>query len=68
MTDKERLDFLLCSETIAKVDRGELTPLDLDRVLMNMKKKMRDLEFTHMLDQTEIINYRRQIEMLMEDK
>ena len=65
MTDKERLDFLLCSETIAKVDKGELTPLDLDRVIINMKKKIRELEYTHTLDQSEIVNYRRQIEYLM---
>lgn len=65
MTDKERLDFLLCSETIAKVDKGELTPLDLDRVIINMKKKIRELEYTHTLDQSEIVNYRRQIEYFM---
>lgn len=54
MTDKERLDFLLCSEAIAKVDAGELRPLDLDRVIKNMKKRIRELEYTHQLDQSEI--------------
>ena len=66
MTDKERLDFLLCSEAIAKVDAGELRPLDLDRVLKNMKKRIRELEHIHVLDQAEIMNYRRQIELLIE--
>lgn len=66
MTDRERLGYLLCSEAIEKVDAGELRPSDLDRVLKNMKKRIRELEHIHVLDQAEIMNYRRQIELLIE--
>lgn len=66
MNEEDRLSYLLCSECIAKVDRGELSPLDLDNAFKNMKKRIRELEHVHALDQTEIVNYRRQIQLLVE--
>ena len=66
MNTEDRLSYLLCSECIAKVDRGELSPLDLDKAFKNMKKLIRELEHVHQLDKAEIVNYRRQIELLME--
>jgi len=61
-----RLEYLLCSDCIAKVDRGELSPLELDEQFEKMKKRIAELEHLHQLDLSEIFNYRRQIELLTE--
>ena len=68
MTDKERLDYLLLSDTIRKVDAGELTPKDLDTRIGLLKKEIKELQHLRMLDMAEIIEQRRQIGLLMEGK
>ena len=66
MTDNERLDYLLQSETIRKVDAGELTPKDLDTRIALLKKEIKELQHLRMMDMAEIVTRRRQIGMLME--
>lgn len=62
-----RLAVLLCSNTIMAVDRGELSPLDLDKKIKYLEARNRELEYLHILDMSEIVNLRRQIELLTGD-
>jgi len=65
--DKDvRLAVLLCSEEIRKVDRGEKSPHDLDEEFKKMRSRIRELEHIRLLNQSEIVNLRRQIELLVE--
>ena len=64
MTDNEMLEFLKQSETIQLVISGKYTPKDLDSALRNMKKRIRELEHIRQLDMAQIVEQRRQIEML----
>ena len=66
MTEDERLDYLLQSETIRKVDAGELTPKDLDTRIGLLKQEIKELQNLRMMDMAEIVTMRRQVEVLME--
>lgn len=61
---EDRLNFLLVSEWIQKVDRGEMTPKDLYNKIAGLQKEIRELKHTRILDTAEIKNLRRQIELL----
>lgn len=72
MTDKERLDYLLRSETIRLVDEGKFTPEDLDNTLQNLRhtvakqeKDYKELQYRHFLDLSEKVHLRRTVEFLM---
>lgn len=67
-TNEITLDYLKESETIRLVIEGKYTPKELDMIIRNMKKHMRELEHTHQLDIAEVVNLRRRIELLMEMK
>lgn len=60
------LEKLRQSEVIRMVLEGKHRPEDLDSAYRNMKKRIRELEFTHQLDMSQIVALRRQIEILME--
>lgn len=68
MTDKELLDYLKQSEVIRLVVDGKYKPWELDSAYRNMKKRMREMEHTRILDRAQIVAYRRQIELLMEGR
>lgn len=63
-----RLEYLLLSEWIQKVDKGEITPKDFDRKIAGLQKEIRELKHLHMLDMAQIVEQRRQIDFLMEGK
>lgn len=62
---EERLNFLLLSEWIQKVDRGELTPKDLDNKIAGFQKEIRELKHIRMMDMATIVELRRQVELLV---
>lgn len=72
MTDKERLDYLLRSETIRLVDERKFTPEDLDNTLQNLRhtvarqaKDNEALQYQHFLELSEKVRLRRLVEFLM---
>lgn len=62
---EERLEFLLLSEWIRKVDRGEMTPKDLDNKIAGFQKEIRELKHIRMMDMATIVELRRQVELLV---
>lgn len=63
-----RLEYLLLSEWIQKVDKGEITPKDLDSKIASLQKEIRELKHIRQLDMAQIVEQRRQIDFLMEGK
>ena len=63
---REKLEYLKQSEVVRLVLDGKYTPQELDSAYRNMKKRIREQEYTHQLDQSTIVAYRRQMELLME--
>lgn len=61
----EKLEYLLISEEIQRVYKGEITPKDFDNRIANMEKEIRELKHMHMLDMAQIVEQRRQIDFLM---
>lgn len=64
----EDLAYLLESETIRLVHTGDFTPQELDSAMRNLRKRVAELEHTHILDMEQIASQRRQIDLLMEIK
>lgn len=72
MTDKERLEILLRSETIRLIDEGRFAPEELDSTLQNLRrtvarqeKDFKELQYQHFLELSEKVRLRRQVEFLM---
>lgn len=72
MTDKERLDYLLRSETIRLVDSGKFTPEEVDSTIQNLRhtvarqaKDNENLQYQHFLELSEKVRLRRYVEFLM---
>ena len=65
---REDLKYLLQSETIQLVYRGDFLPKDLDNTLKNLRKRVAELEHRHIMDMEQIADQRRQIDLLMEIK
>lgn len=63
---REKLEYLKQSEVVRMVLDGKYTPQELDSAYRNMKKRIREQEYTHQLDLSTIVAYRRQMELLME--
>lgn len=63
---REKLEYLKQSEVVRLVLDGKYTPQELDSAYRNMKKRIREQEYTHQLDLSTIVAYRRQMELLME--
>lgn len=63
---REKLEYLKQSEVVRMVLDGKYTPQELDSAYRNMKKRIRGQEYTHQLDLSTIVAYRRQMELLME--
>ena len=64
----DKLEYLKQSEVVRLVLEGKHKPQELDSAFRNMKKRIRELEYTHQLDLSQIVAMRRQIELLMEGK
>ena len=65
---REDLKYLLQSETIRLVYQGDFLPKDLDSTLKNLRKRVAELEHSHIMDMEQIAAQRRQIDLLMEIK
>lgn len=63
---REKLEYLKQSEVVRMVLDGKYTPQELDSAYRNMKKRIREQEYTHQLDLSTIVAYRRQMELMME--
>lgn len=63
---RKKLEYLKQSEVVRLVLDGKYTPQELDSAYRNMKKRIREQEYTHQLDLSTIVAYRRQMELLME--
>lgn len=61
----EELARLLRSKTIREVFARQLAPQTLDKHINRLKKDNKELKNMHMLDQSEIVRLRRQIEFLI---
>ena len=64
----DKLEYLKQSEVVRLVLEGKHKPQELDSAFRNMKKRIRELEYTHQLDLSQIVSLRRQIELLMEGR
>lgn len=51
-----------------RVASGEMTQKDLDTMIQRQQKEIEELKHMRQLDMAEIINLRRQVERLTEDK
>lgn len=61
----DMLEYLLMSENIKEVVNGEMTPEELDKMISDLRKQVKELTQLHQLDMAEIVNQRRQIDCLM---
>ena len=61
----DMLEYLLMSENIKEVVNGEMTPEELDKMISDLRKQVKELTHLHQLDMAEIVNQRRQIDCLM---
>lgn len=64
---RQKLEYLKQSEVVRLVLDGKYKPAELDSAYRNMKKRIREQEYTHQLDMSQIVALRRQIEMLTEE-
>ena len=62
---EDKIAYLMQSETISLVIRGEYTPKDIDNAMRNMKKQIEELKYQSFLDKSEVVRLRRQIEFLI---
>ena len=72
MTDKERLEHLMTSETIRLVDEGKSKPEDIDNALKNLrrelekqKKAYEEIQYRLFLETSEKVRLRRYVEFLI---
>lgn len=62
------LEMLKKSEAVRLVLSGKYTPKELDSAYKNLRERVRQQEYTHQLDLSEITSLRRRIEMYEEAK
>ncbi len=61
---REVLEYLKQSEVIRLVLAEKYTPQDVDNAFRNLRKRVQELEYTHILDAEDIKAYRLQVEIL----
>lgn len=62
---RESLEYLKQSEVVRLVLAEKYTPQDIDNAFRNLRKRVQELEHTHILDAENVKAYRKQIELLM---
>lgn len=65
---RQKLEYLKQSEVVRLMLDGKYKPEELDSAYRNMKKRIREQEYTHQLDLSEIVTLRRQVELLMTER
>lgn len=65
MTNEERLNRLLRSETVRLVDEGRFEPEDLDSALKNMRRFVDNLQYEHFRDQTELKRLQKEVDYFL---
>ena len=62
---REALEYLKQSEVVRLVLAEKYTPQDVDNAFRKLRKRVQELEHTHILDEENVKAYREQVELLM---